>query len=261
MFLGQGVLWEQVWKRLNSITDPSISDSGCSPNVDSQGSAKTLERVSSQLKDSLIEQGSNYNQDDRPESPQEDESRAKRRRLDEDKHDHDASNTQRLAHSSESKDNDPGRLPNDLEDALVEIYFSLLHHWIPMLHVRQFREKLSVPSERRSMEMILDAIVSVCCRFSDDPRLGDVEARAKLAKQNRQKVILQSIESFSVENLQALIICAFDTVSYEQILLGIENVDEIGQIGSGRGPSAWVRCSYILRCEINADWSSPSWEP
>ncbi|KAF4417574.1 Zn(II)2Cys6 transcriptional activator [Fusarium acutatum] len=47
------------------------------------------------------------------------------------------------------------------------------------------------------------------------------ELRAQYSTCCRQTVILASMESFSVENLQAMTICAFDI------------------IGSGRGPSAW----------------------
>ena len=205
MFLGQGLLWNQLWNRLNP-TDQNISDSGCSSSGDSQGSAGNLERVTSHLKDSLIELASNQ-EEGQAESSYEIGPRPKRRRLD------DKDSAPALQFAPCELDGDiSSRLPDDLVDSLVETYFSLIHHWIPMLHVRHFREKLVVPSERKSMETILDAIVSVCSRFSNDPRLGDAEARAKVGKQTRQKVILQSIESFSVENLQALIICAFDTV-------------------------------------------------
>jgi hypothetical protein len=103
-------------------------------------------------------------------------------------------------------------LSADLVDALVEIYFSRVHPWIPILHVHQFRSQMAVPQERKHLKTILNAIVSVCVRFSDDVRLGGLEDKARLAKANRQTVILQSMESFSVENLQAMIICAFDTV-------------------------------------------------
>lgn len=125
----------------------------------------------------------------------------------------------------------PGQdmLLGDLTDSLVELYFSNIHPWIPILHVRQFRRRLHPPDERPKIKIILHVITSVCVRFSDDPRLGDAESRSKLAESSRQAVILQSMESFSVEGLQALIICAFDT------------------IGSGRGPSAWSIVGSMAR--------------
>ncbi|KKY35460.1 putative c6 transcription [Diaporthe ampelina] len=86
------------------------------------------------------------------------------------------------------------------------------------------------PSQCGQITTICHAIVSICTRFSNDPRLGhDSEARAQKAKRSRDAVILQSMQSFSVENLQALIIVAFDT------------------IGSGRSPSAWSVVGSMTR--------------
>ncbi|PQE19847.1 C6 transcription factor protein [Rutstroemia sp. NJR-2017a BVV2] len=120
-------------------------------------------------------------------------------------------------------------LQDDLIDALVEVYFTNIHPWIPILHVRQFRERMKDPAQRKKLETIFHAIVSLCARFSNDPRLGNAEVRARYSKRSRNAVILQSMESFSVENLQALVICAFDT------------------IGSGRGPSAWSIVGSMTR--------------
>lgn len=106
-----------------------------------------------------------------------------------------------------------GLPPRDLVDSLVEIYFERIHPWIPMLHVRKFRQRLLDPAGRSDMSTVLHAIVSLCVRFSDDPRLGAPRMKEELAKKSREAVILRSMESFSVKNLQALIICAFDIVS------------------------------------------------
>jgi hypothetical protein len=103
-------------------------------------------------------------------------------------------------------------LPDDLVDDLVDIYFARVHPWIPMLHVIRFRQDMANPSMRPTLATVFLAIISTCIRFSSDPRLGELEERSKLAKACRQRVILQSMESFSVQNLQAMIILAFDTV-------------------------------------------------
>lgn len=120
--------------------------------------------------------------------------------------------------------------PDEVLFSLVEIYFQLIHPWIPMLHVRNFRQRMKESSQRGQITTICHAIVSICARFSDDSRLGhDREARAQKAKRSRDAVILQSMQSFSVENLQALTIVAFDT------------------IGSGRSPSAWSVVGSMTR--------------
>lgn len=102
-------------------------------------------------------------------------------------------------------------LPLHLVNVLVDIYFDKVHPWIPLLHVRNFRRRILDPTERRKLDTVLDAIVSLWIRFSDDVRFQDNAKRAKVAKACRDRVILRSMESFSVETLQALIICAFET--------------------------------------------------
>ncbi|KAL4893385.1 fungal-specific transcription factor domain-containing protein [Aspergillus ambiguus] len=104
---------------------------------------------------------------------------------------------------------------------IVEFYFAKVHHWIPILHVRRFRQEIETPEGRAKSIYILHAMVATCIRFASHPDAGDVEAKAHMARSSRQKVMLHSMESFSVKNLQALVIIAFDT------------------IGSGKGPSAW----------------------
>ncbi|KAG7135058.1 Thiamine repressible genes regulatory protein thi1 like [Verticillium longisporum] len=73
-------------------------------------------------------------------------------------------------------------------------------------------ERMADAAERPRLRNIFQAIVSTCARFSDDARLGSPETKAQMTKRYRQAVIVESMESFSVENLQALIICAFDTI-------------------------------------------------
>ncbi|CAK7218225.1 hypothetical protein SBRCBS47491_003437 [Sporothrix bragantina] len=167
-------------------------------------------------------------------------------------------------------------LPDDLQAALVDIYFQRLHPWIPMLHEHQFRQKLSSAEQRPRLVNILYAITSLCIRFSDDMRLGlDRAARARLAKTCRDTVILQSMQSFSVENLQALIICAFDTISsgqspsawsiigsmtrtVEQLQLSVEDEDQQQAVSAANnapnGPRANVLIRRIAFLQPARDW-------
>ncbi|KAL1888436.1 hypothetical protein Sste5346_009553 [Sporothrix stenoceras] len=109
-------------------------------------------------------------------------------------------------------------------NSLIDIYFARLHPWIPMLHVHQFRQKIADPAQRPRL---------VSIRFSNDERLGDDSSRAELATKCRETVILHSMKSFLVENIQALIICAFDTSiigsmtrTVEQLQLSVEDEDQ-----------------------------------
>ncbi|KAH6646148.1 fungal-specific transcription factor domain-containing protein [Truncatella angustata] len=213
MFLGQGVLWQQVWRCLDTINqhNPDASQAG-----ELNGS---LQEYTSQFKQAL----SGLQPDNLTESLRKtSRSSAKRQRLEGDSlpESHSKLPWMRDGHLC---------IPDDLIDSLVEIYFARIHPWIPILHTRRFQENMKIPREREKMKSIFHAIASLCTRFSDDQRLANHEVRSKLVQECRQSVILDSMESFSVESLQALIICAFDT------------------IGRGRGPSAWSIVGSMAR--------------
>ncbi|KAF5660924.1 hypothetical protein FDENT_13632 [Fusarium denticulatum] len=208
MFVGQGVLWQQIW---NSIKQPNTQQYGQTPDshpeISIQQMASDVRRHLTELPlseigqqvDSVVEglqPGSTFDGTNT----------------------HPPKNTPSLQQQISL-----GTLPpDDLVDSMVNIYFNQIHPWIPMLHQPTFRGLLSNPAGRVRVSTILHAIVSLCIRFSDDSRLQNApELRAQYSTSCRQTVILASMESFSVENLQAMTICAFDI------------------IGSGRGPSAW----------------------
>lgn len=209
MFLGQGVLWQQIWNQVhatsNSVSPPMT------------GSLQQHTDLLKQRLDSLGRKRCSE-EDETISSPHSN----KRSRIGRGISNAEGATLRRKGLGREL-------LPADLIDSLIELYFSNIHPWIPVLHVRQFRRRLHLPDERHKISSILYAITSVCVRFSDDPRLGDAESRLKLAESSRQAVILQSMESFSVEGLQALIICAFDT------------------IGNGHGPPAWSIVGSMAR--------------
>ncbi|KAJ3953010.1 hypothetical protein N0V92_010535 [Colletotrichum tropicale] len=199
MFLGQGVLWQQVFNALSTATHPSST----SPSRE-ESSNTSLNETAASLKNALatLAEGGEPAMATlaawRPKNPE----------------------TQTTAPKENTRANakldsvfDDSLLPEaDLVDNLVEIYFANIHPWIPMLHVRQFRERMLDPEQRPQLSTIFHAIVSLCARFSQDARLGSPEEKTRYAKRCRQFVILNSMESFSVENLQALTIIAFDTV-------------------------------------------------
>lgn len=122
----------------------------------------------------------------------------------------------------------PSMPPENVVDDLVEWYFDNVHRWIPILHVQRFRERLRDPIERSGLSSILHAITSLGLRFNQDSRMTEAEKRT-MSLRCRHAVILQSMERFSFESLQALVIIAFDI------------------IGSGRGPSAWSVVGSMTR--------------
>lgn len=117
---------------------------------------------------------------------------------------------------------------DDVVDGLVAWYFENVHRWIPILHIRRFRAKLAIPEERSKVHIILLAITSLCLRFRRPSGVCE-EASQAMSTRYRHAVILRSMECFSVESLQALVILAFDIV------------------GSGRGPSTWSIIGSMAR--------------
>lgn len=214
MFLGQGVLWQQVFSCLNAVQNQT-STIGIYPQDMPGPDGDTLKECTTRLKTTLSSLSLDLGDVEPPLS-----SPLKRRRTNSTANGESPIKEGPLAPLISHED-EKELPPDDLIDALVEIYFINIHPWIPILHVRQFRERMKDPAQRKKLKTIFHAIVSLCVRFSNDPRLSSAEVRARYSKRSRNTVILQSMESFSVENLQALVICAFDTVSL--INLAVEN--------------------------------------
>ncbi|KAI1652460.1 fungal-specific transcription factor domain-containing protein [Daldinia decipiens] len=215
MFLGQSMLWQQLWSGLENKASGHID----SPSNSLRDPASSLKDHIAQVKSNLTHIASTDSLQHKPISKASNQwgNRLTRRSI---------------AGHDRAKPTEYDEIdlpPKDLVDALVEIYFAKIHPWIPMLHVRLFRQRMAEDQKRSCLTTIFHAIVSLCSRFSDDARLGNVEEKLRNAKRSRQTVLLRSMESFSVENLQALIICAFDT------------------LGSGRGPSAWSIVGSMTR--------------
>lgn len=82
-------------------------------------------------------------------------------------------------------------------------------------------------------------MIAIYIRFSRNEYLPDDETKSQIAEKSRQRVILDSTETFSVESLQALVIIAFETVRSKSYISCFHGTDFFDQIGRGRGPSSW----------------------
>ncbi|KAL3419811.1 hypothetical protein PVAG01_08309 [Phlyctema vagabunda] len=118
--------------------------------------------------------------------------------------------------------------PPEVVNCLVEIYFDQIHPWIPILHITSFRQRFAQVGQQTELLTLLQAIISICLRLATNIKLPQ-HLRKIICRKYQQNVILASMEKFSVENLQALVIVAFDI------------------IGSGRGPSAWSVVGSMTR--------------
>src|SRR4051794_13936680 len=118
MFLGQGVLWQQVWNCLSNIQNlPRNAEWKVF-----SGESKSLTEYTTQLKETLSDLSGGLGMYDvELNNPH------KRRRRD--------SVRENLPRPPEpSEDNKSFLPPDDLVDDLVEIYFKNIHPWIPILH-------------------------------------------------------------------------------------------------------------------------------
>ncbi|KAL4869461.1 hypothetical protein BDV12DRAFT_185158 [Aspergillus spectabilis] len=211
MFLGQEILWKQMWEALHPGTKfPGVSTGG----LENRAEDGVYMRQES-LKRSLLQvAGSNGDSNGAsvylPKRQRSDQSPA-------------LSTDEKLCMTASDI------IESDLMGRLVEFYFENLHHWIPILHVHRFRHQIQSEEGRGKVIYILYAIIAACIRFVGDPRLADEDRTARVAESCRQKVVLCSMESFSVENLQASVIIAFDTIA------------------RGRGPSSWSIVGSMAR--------------
>lgn len=105
-------------------------------------------------------------------------------------------------------------LPSGLIEEVVQLYFDRVFYWIPVIHHPRFREEIKQVSGRQRLRVIIDAMLVATLRFVDGGRYGlsddDVE---RLVEARRNSVLISAMSSLSIENLQALVILAFTTVS------------------------------------------------
>jgi hypothetical protein len=107
-------------------------------------------------------------------------------------------------------------LPSEaMLEVIVETYFSKVQPWIPFLHMPTFRTRLKDQRERAKIKVLLHAIVSSTMKHLKpvDFVIDQAEVRRQV-RVSRNVVTLHAMGSLSVENLQALIVLAFDYVSY-----------------------------------------------
>lgn len=186
MFLGQGLLFEPLFKQAVGPNSPSA--------VSVQNRAKALKQYYHAVADSSSPSQSGH-----------------------DLHPHPVA----ASASSQSKSTVSGALasstngsllpPLDLLGDLVELYFQNVHPWIPVLHVTSFREKFGDANERKRLTTVLQAITSVCLRFDQLSGLTQ-EEKTEWSLKCKNAVMLAGMDRFSVVNLQAMVIVSFDII-------------------------------------------------
>jgi hypothetical protein len=113
----------------------------------------------------------------------------------------------------------PSSLPSDeILSATIDVFFSSTHHWIPFLHPFRFRRDIEDSHKRTKLELILHAIVYASMHRLDLENLNieqsDIDRQVELS---RNTVILNALDSLTIENVQALIIVASTAVSLARL--------------------------------------------
>ncbi|KAH8663281.1 fungal-specific transcription factor domain-containing protein [Ilyonectria robusta] len=105
--------------------------------------------------------------------------------------------------------------PPDLLEDVVGSYFTYIQPWIPILHETYFRARIHDTEQRPNLTVVLHAIVVAAIRFVQPEGQSfsshDLES---WAKKSRSIVLLTAMNGLSVENLQALIIIAYDDIGH-----------------------------------------------
>lgn len=107
-----------------------------------------------------------------------------------------------------------------LLNELLNAYFSRIHPWVPIMQERAFRTKVVQAIERNKLEIVLYGMLVATLRFLDTERLPwPAHSTKSVSGIARNHVLLNGMNTLSVESLQALIIVAFTDVSVFYFLL------------------------------------------
>lgn len=101
--------------------------------------------------------------------------------------------------------------PDDLINAIIDAYFSVVHPFLPIIHELLFRSRLRDPTERPKLIIVLHAMMVCALRYVAHERLAGewLGLHPDALQRSRDFVILAGMDNLSVENVQALIMVAF----------------------------------------------------
>lgn len=101
--------------------------------------------------------------------------------------------------------------PDDLINAIIDAYFSVVHPFIPIIHEPLFRSRLRDPTERPKLVIVLHAMMVCALRYVAHERLAGewLGSYPDALQRSRDHVLLAGMDDLSVENVQALIMVAF----------------------------------------------------
>jgi hypothetical protein len=104
--------------------------------------------------------------------------------------------------------------PPEVMEEVISVYFQVIQPWIPILHETQFRRRIHDPTDLPLLVVVLHAMVVATLRFVNlkGQTLSEADLTAQTTR-SRSIVLLTALDRLSVENLQGLVIIAFNDVS------------------------------------------------
>ncbi|OAP57360.1 hypothetical protein AYL99_08098 [Fonsecaea erecta] len=117
----------------------------------------------------------------------------------------------------------PGLPPANVMQELVELFFELIHPWMPLFCKLNFMTNMFAPER----QVLLHAIVAVTFRFWKKP-IPTPKEREDLVKISREQLLLKTIDACSLISTQALALMALDS------------------LGQGPGPRTWNAMSMLV---------------
>jgi hypothetical protein len=93
----------------------------------------------------------------------------------------------------------------DILDSILSAYFTHVHPWIPMIHQQRFFQRLAIETEHEQLLIVLHAMALVASKFVPG-------ASMHVNPHTRNWVICTAMDRLSMENLQALVILAFNDI-------------------------------------------------
>jgi hypothetical protein len=121
------------------------------------------------------------------------------------------------------QDTVPGLPAPSLLQELVELFFELVHPWMPMFCKANFQTNMFAPER----QVLLHAVVTLTFRFWRKPAPA-AKQRDDMVKTSREQVLLRTVDSCSLVSTQALALMALESLS------------------QGPGPRTWNAMSMLV---------------
>ncbi len=98
-------------------------------------------------------------------------------------------------------------------ETILEVYFKMIHPWIPVLHTATFLRRAREPDRSPEITLLLKAITVMASPYAGgSAETAHSEELDNHLSQLRQEIVVAAIESSSKEAIQALILVTFDTI-------------------------------------------------